>query len=173
MTTHNLSPPWFSTIVAIGFAGVTTGTAGMYSQPAFVVGVIGAVLVIAGVRRLSRSLINRASAMLAVAPLVAGFEYAPPVVVLVSLTTAVLAWDTGNMAVSIATQLGRHSSTIRIEGVHLAGSLGTGIALVGIGTLLFESASGVYPVSALVFLIIAAVMLLVVAHHGAALTNTS
>ena len=91
--------------------------------------------------------------------IIAGIQSAPVVPVLISVTFSVLAWDVGGSAISIGKQLGRDADTRRIEAVHMTASGAVGMVTAGVGYGLYQTGAGEQSVAALVFLLIAAVLL--------------
>ena len=153
------SPARFSSAVAGGMAIVAVGATGRYSLFAVALGAVGAGLLVVGLARSSRPAISRGVAVVFLATLAAGIEGAPPGVLLVGVTATVLAWDAGTTAVSVGEQLGRDADTVRIEAFHVGASAAVGAVVVATGYLLFSSVAGGAPVSALVLLVVAAVLL--------------
>jgi hypothetical protein len=91
--------------------------------------------------------------------ILAGAQSAPVVPVLIGVTFAVLAWDVGGTAISLGQQLGRDADTVRPEAVHMTGSIAVGVVTAGVGFGLYQTGTSEQPVAALVFLVIAAVLL--------------
>ncbi|WP_449289598.1 DUF7519 family protein [Natronobacterium lacisalsi] len=80
---------------------------------------------------------------------------------LVGAVATVLAWDRAQAAIDLGEQLGREARTLRLEAVGLASSLVVGLASATVGYAIYVVGSGGQPVSALVLLLLAAVLLTV------------
>jgi hypothetical protein len=91
--------------------------------------------------------------------LFAGVQGAGPETLLFGLLTAVLAWDVGEHAIGVGEQLGREADTRRVELVHAGASTFVGVVAAGIGYGAYLGATGGQPVTALVFLLLGAVIL--------------
>ncbi|MFB6140628.1 MAG: hypothetical protein ABEJ26_09370 [Halosimplex sp.] len=138
---------------------VALGASGFYSWPALAVGTLGAILLAVGLVRGADAAVSLGAFGLFGAGLVAGVRGAPVVPVLVSVAFAVLAWDTGGNAISIGKQLGREADTTRVEAVHVAASGVVGAVTAGLGYGIYRAGTGEQPVAALVFSLVAAVLL--------------
>ena len=79
--------------------------------------------------------------------------------VLVAVATTVLAWDIGEHAVNVGEQLGREADTRNGEVAHAAASTVIGAGAAALGYLLYVSVSGSKPLTALVLLLFAAIVL--------------
>jgi len=73
---------------------------------------------------------------------------------------AVLAWDLANNAIELGEQLGRETDTSRAELVHAGATLGVGLVTAGTSYVIYRSATGGQPVTAVFFLLLAAVALI-------------
>lgn len=166
MTPIDRSPSRPSSVVAFGLAVVAATTSGLYSWVALVLGGCGVALVLAGIARGSRSTISAGSATLFVGAVTAGTQGAPAGPILVSVTATVLAWDAGTAALEVGAQLGREAPTARVELTHLAGSAGVGVFTAGFGYLVYATATGGQPLSTLVVLVVATVVLLPTAYRA-------
>lgn len=149
-----------------GGLAVTTGVlaavpAATVAPMSLVAGIIGLVLVAAGVGldRGRQRLVTLGAAVLFSAVLAAGATGAPVEVLLLGGTASILAWDFGQNAISVGEQLGRESRTTRAEVVHAAGSTIVAALTAGVGYAIFRIASGGQPIVALVFLLIAVIVL--------------
>jgi hypothetical protein len=91
--------------------------------------------------------------------LFAGVQGAGPETLLFGLLTAVLAWDVGEHGIGVGEQLGREADTTRLELVHAGASTFVGVVAAGVGYGAYLGATGGQPVTALVFLLLGAVML--------------
>lgn len=146
---------WGSVLAAF----VALGTSGFYSWPALAVGSVGLLLLAVGIVRGANSAVTLGAFGLFVGGIIAGVQSAPVVPILISVTFSVLAWDVGASAISIGNQLGRDADTRRIEAVHMTASGVVGVVTAGVGYGLYQTGTGEQPVAALVFLLIAAVLL--------------
>ncbi len=135
------------------------GTSGFYSWPALLVGASGFALLAIGLLRGSNANVTGGAFGLFVAAILAGAGAGPVGPVLISVITAVLAWDYGGTAIGLGNQLGTEANTARLEAVHMGGSALVGTVTAGVGYGLYWTGSGGQPVTALVFLVLAAVFL--------------
>jgi len=112
----------------------------------------GTVLLAAGLLAASQRTVSVAGVLLVVGVLYAGYVGGAPEPLLFGALTGVLAWDAASNAIAIGNQLGRETSTARVETVHTAASLAVGALSVVIGYLVFAVAAGSQPLSALLLL---------------------
>ena len=159
MTRVNRAPARLSTWAATGLALLAFGTSGFYSWFALPVAVLGLLVLVLGVSRGTPSSVSTGAFGLFLGSVVAGVDGAPTISVLVGVTCVVLAWDAGRNAISVGNHLGSEASTRRVEVVHLAGSFAVGAVTIGLGYGLFLAGPGAQSISALVLLVIAAVLL--------------
>lgn len=132
---------------------------GYYSWHALVVATLGAVLVAIGLLLGSHRAVTVGSFGLVAAALFAGVQGAPVLPVLGSVVLAVIAWDVGGYAITIGDQLGREADTHRVEAVHAAATAGVGGLAATAGYAIYLVGTGNQPVAALLFLVLAAVLL--------------
>lgn len=160
MTAIDRSPTRLSGTVSCVLAVVAALASGGYSWTALGIGVVGAAILAVGVRTGSRSGTTLGCAALFVGAVIAGVQGGPVGAILLSVVATVLAWDTANMGIDLGEQLGRDAETTRLEAVHVAASTGVGVLTVGVGYLVYANAAGGYPLSALLLLVVATVLLL-------------
>lgn len=146
-------------------AGSVVGTAtallsGLYSWMALGVASIGLLFVFVGFVRRRRWWVTLGCGALFVGAVLAGLAGAPPEVVLVSVVGAVVAWDVGTTAISLGGQLGRAAPTTRLELVRITVSVGVGGLVSSSGYAVYAVAGGGRPISTMLFLILAVVLLL-------------
>lgn len=153
------SPARLGRGVSIGAALVALLASGLHSWPALAAGTLGLLLLVAGLVRGSDAAVTVGAFGLFAGAIVAGARGAPALPVLVSVTSAVLAWDAGGSAISVGDQLGRDADTRRLEAVHLTASALVGAMTAGVGYGLYRAGAGGRPVAALVLLVVAAVLL--------------
>ncbi|MFC7116403.1 hypothetical protein ACFQH2_17635 [Natronoarchaeum sp. GCM10025703] len=153
-------PARLSSLLSGSAAVVAFGVSAFYSWPALVVGAVGLVLVVVGLVRGLYNAVTLGAFGLFVGAILAGMQTAAVSPVLISVTAAVLAWDIGTNAISIGSQLGRDANTRRIEVVHVVASTGVGVVTSSVGYGLYVTGIGNQPITALFFLLIAAVLLL-------------
>lgn len=155
------TPARLSSLISGSTALVALVSSGFYSWAALVVGTVGLLAVIVGLVRGTNTAVTGGAFGLFIGAVVAGAQGAPVVPILVSVTATVLAWDIGGNAISIGAQLGRDAETMRLEAVHITGSAVVGIATAGFGYGLYRTGPGEQPITALVCLLVAAVLLVV------------
>ena len=153
-------PARFSGALAVGAAIIAVVAAGRYSVAGGAAGLTGLVALAAGLR-----VGRRVGVSVGAVGLVAGVVYGGvlggrPLVLLVGVAAAAIAWDAGGTAVDVGAQLGREADTVRVELVHAAGSLAVGAATIGVGYAVYLTASGGQPMAALLLLLVAVVLLL-------------
>lgn len=146
-----------SAAVAAGLIAV--GVSGPYSWLALGAGAAGLLLLGGGLVRGAGASVTTGAAVLGAGALLAGLEGAPAPAVLVGVATSVLAWDAAGTAITLGDQLGRRAPTRRLEAVHLVGSLLVAGLATGVGYGLYRALTGGQPVAALVFSLVAAVLL--------------
>lgn len=144
--------------LAAGLVAVLAG--GLYSWLALALGAVGFLTLAAGLVRGTDRPVTLGAVGLAGGALAAGVEGAPAPAVLVSVVAAIVAWDVAGNAIGIGRQLGREAGTRKAEAVHAAASAAVGLATAGAGYGLYRAGTGEQPVAALVFLLVAAVLLL-------------
>lgn len=127
---------------------------------------VGAVPAIAGLAVLGvglvrgrRRAVTAGGALLFAGVVVAGAVGGSPEPLLLGTIGAVMAWDVGENGVSIGLQLGRAANTHRAELVHATASLLVGAVTAGVGYGVYLGAASGQPLTALVFLLLGAVVL--------------
>ena len=153
------SPAPVSAALALVAAAVGAVMATAAVPLAGAAGVLGLVLVAAGVVRGRVTAVILGSVGLLVGALLAGMGSAGITPVLGIVLTAALAWDLGEQAINVGEQMGRESPTARGELVHAGLSLAVGLAAAGIAATIYVAAAGGLPTVALVVLVVAAVLL--------------
>lgn len=127
--------------------------------PAALVGILGVVVVTAGVRNASRTLVTVGTVVLFGAVLVAGAADAPVPFVLVGAGATVVAWDAGTNAIAVGNQLGSVAETRRLEAVHALATAGVAAVVGGVGYGAFRLTSGGQSTAAVALLLLAALLL--------------
>jgi hypothetical protein len=153
------SPARLSSALAITAAAVAAGTSAVAGTLALAGGAPGFLLVALGVLRGSRRAVTLGSAALLVASLVGGLASPAPYLLLPGVMATVLAWDLGEQAINVGEQLGREAETAQLEATHAAGSTVVAVGAAALGYGVFLVSSGGQPMTALVFLLLAAVVL--------------
>lgn len=160
MTGISREPARRSRRIAVAAGLLALASAGSYSWPALGIGAVGLTALGLGLIRGRHGRVTLGALGLFLGAIAAGATGAPVEAVLVAVTSAVIAWDVGGSAISVGSQLGREADTARLEAVHVAGSVGVGFAVAGVGYGLFRVAAGGQPVTALLFFLLSAVLLL-------------
>jgi len=158
MNTVDRSPTRFGRLLAVTAAAVAVLIAGGYSLSAFALGTVGAIVLVVGVVRGSHPVVSLGGTVLFAGVLAAGTVGAPAVVLLVATVATVLAWDVAGNAVTLGEQLGTAPSTTRVEAVHAGTTALVGVVVAAVGLVLFETVTTGAPVTALVFLLLSAVL---------------
>ncbi len=152
-------PRLLSASVAVLAGLVTVGAAGFYSWNAIALGAVGVFLLAAGLATARNGIVTGGAAALVVSAFLAGLAGAPPVPLLLAAIAAILAGDLGNTAIGLGAQLGTDARTYRLEATHMGASGFVGVLTGGLGYGLFQVGAGGQPIVALVFLVVAAVLL--------------
>lgn len=160
MNSIDRDPAQHSSLVAGFGAVVAFGLSAFYSWLALAIGAVGLALVLVGLFRGLYTAVTVGAFGLFVGAVLAGVETTAVGPVLISVTAAVLAWDIGTNAISVGEQLGRAADTRRLEAVHIAASTGVGVVTCSIAYGLYVTGTSDQPLTALFFLLIAAVLLL-------------
>jgi len=153
-------PTRLSSVLALGAAALTTA-ASAYSPFAFVPCLLGGLVLVAGLAGGDQRAVTTAGGLLVVGVVLGGVVGAPVAPTLVGVTGALLAVDLGSTAVAVGDQLGRRAPTARLELVHATGSVLVGAGLVAGGLVVHETAAGSQPVTGVLGLVVAAVVLFV------------
>ncbi|GAB3023777.1 DUF7519 family protein [Natronobiforma cellulositropha] len=106
----------------------------------------------------SHSALAFAAGTLFVAVLLAGLVGASPPRVLLGVGAAVVAWDAGSNGLTVGAQLGADATTRSVELVHVAGTVCVALVVAVASFLVFDAVGTLAP-TALVLLIVAAVIL--------------
>lgn len=152
-------PSRFGIAVAVGFALLAIAVTAIVAPTGAAVSGIGLVVLLAGLVLASRRLVTNGGAFLLLGVLYAGYTGAAPLLVLVGALMGVLAWDAGSNAISVGEQLGKESSTMRAEVVHVTASFLVGTLAVAVGYAVYVAAAGGQPVAAVLLLVVGAVAL--------------
>ncbi|KZN23914.1 hypothetical protein A4G99_13875 [Haladaptatus sp. R4] len=154
------TPPLFSTVVALLAAfGVLLVTA--VSVYTLIASVSGVVFLVVGLVRGSSEILTVGSAVLFGAVVVAGLLGIAPLFLLIAAFLTVISWDVGQNGLTITDEVGREVSTLRIEGIHLVSHVVVLTVGATIGYVAFRSATGGYPVFALIALLVGVIALLI------------
>lgn len=145
--------------LAVGLLAVLT--AGPYSGLALGLAGLGFVVLAAGLLVDSRPLVAVGPAGIFAGAVAAGAESAPVSLALVAILGAVLAYDFAATAIDLGAQLGRAADTRRLELVHIGTSSLAGIAVAVVSYLVYVLGTGGQPISAVVGLLLAVVVLFV------------
>ncbi|WP_137283733.1 DUF7519 family protein [Halorussus salinisoli] len=153
------SPARLSSALAVTAAALAAGTSALTATLTLTVGAAGFLVVTFGVVRGSRRAVTLGAVALLVGALVGGLLSGAPYLLLPGVIATVLAWDFGEQAINVGEQLGRGADTTQLEATHAAGSTVVAVGAGGLGYGIFLASSGGQPVTALVFLLLAAVVL--------------
>lgn len=153
------SPALLSSSLSITAAGIGAGTSALTATLGVVGGGAGFLVVVAGVLLGSRRAITIGSLTLLLAALAGGLVSGAPYLLLPGVIATVLAWDLGEQAINVGEQLGREAPTTQLEVTHAAASTVVAVGAGGLGYGIYLFASGGQPVTALVLLLLAAVVL--------------
>ena len=153
-------PTRASSWLGIGAGVVAVASAGLYSVLGGALGLLGLAVVAGGLHTGSRRLVSIGTAGTFAGVISAGVGGAPAAVLLVGVAASVVGWDAAGTAIDLGAQLGREADTVRLEAVHAAGSTVAGTAAAGVGYAVYLTAAGGQPMTALLLLLAAGVLLL-------------
>lgn len=152
------SPTVLSGALAL-LAAVFAATANADVPVAFLTCVLGVLVLGAGLLTGRQFAVTAGAGLLVLGSLVGGTQDAPVLVTLVGVATGLLAFDLGSTAVTLGEQLGREADTTQVELVHAVASTLVGGVLVGAGFGIHEAASNGQPLSGVLGLVIAVLVL--------------
>ncbi|WP_135826469.1 DUF7519 family protein [Halorussus ruber] len=153
------SPARLSSALAISAAALAAGTSALSATVALAGSLGGLALFAVGVVVGSRRGLTLGAGVLLLSALVGGLLSGAAYLLLPGVIATVLAWDFGEQAVNVGEQLGRGADTTQLEVTHAAGSTVVGVGAGALGYGVYLVSSGGQPVTALVFLLLAAVVL--------------
>ncbi|WP_458206630.1 DUF7519 family protein [Haladaptatus sp. NG-SE-30] len=153
------SPTRVSQLLAIIAGSVALATSALVGGTGMLAGLLGLLFVALGVVRGSRRVVTIGSFTLLLGVLAGGLVAAPPELLLPGAMATVLAWDFGEQAINVGEQLGREAATQTLELTHAAASTVVAVSAGGVGYGLYLLGAGGQPMTALVFLLIAALAL--------------
>lgn len=156
----NYTPTRLSQLLAVGsslLALILLAT----SVPAILFAASGTVSLIGGIRIGKQQAVLLGATALSVAILLASVSGAQPIPLLIATVANVLAWDSGERAITLGEQLGGKASTQEIEVMHSATTGGVLTAAALGSYIVFRITTGAQPALALVTLLIAALLLIV------------
>ena len=149
-----------NTVASITAAVVTLVVTGSGSPAGGLFGLIGLALLALGLHRGVRLAVDLGGGVIFIGVVLGGLQGLSPEASVIGAVGALLAWDLANSAVELGEQLGRETSTDRLEAVHIVTSLAVGLlsATVGYGVFVFSGAG--QPLGVIVLLILAVVFLI-------------
>lgn len=153
------SPAVVSTTLAVGAGVVSLLGSALGSLAGVPPAAVGLLVLGVGLVRGSRRILTAGAGLLFVGVLLAGASGAGPEPLVVGTLGAVLAWDVGENGIGVGAQLGREADTRRVELVHAASSLAVGAVTAALGYGVYLAAASGQPLTALVFLLFGAVLL--------------
>ncbi len=153
------SPARLSAGIAVAAAAVTLVAVGTADATGLVVATIGAALVGVGALVGRRSAVTLGALALFAGVVAAGLGAGSPTPLLVGAVGTVVAWDAGRYGIGLGEQVGRAPATAAVELRHAGATLAVGVATAGVAAGIYAVAGGGQPLSALVFLLVAALAL--------------
>lgn len=151
--TPNRGAVWLTGIAALIAVGAVS-----VSLPAAAVGLAGTIGMVVGVSRGSRRVHTFGAMTLFGGVLLAGLGGAPPVIVVAGAAATVVAWDAGENAISLGTQLGSAADTSRAAVVHVGATATVAVVVAVVAVLSFRMARRGQPTLASLLLLVAAVL---------------
>lgn len=146
-------PPWTAVALTSGFAFVAVVPLAV-TPIALVAGLAGGTISVAGTVVGSRRVLGVGVLALLAGTLLAGSLGLPVSLLAVAALGALLVWDTGEQAISLARQLGRSGDVERPLFVHVAVALIGAVVVAVAVSLVYGAASGGQPVETLVLLLL-------------------
>ena len=153
------SPAVVSSGLAVVAAGVSVVGTAFGAPTGALGGAAGLVVLGLGLLVASRRAVTVGGGLLFAGVLFAGASGASAEPLLLGTVGAVVAWDVGDNAISVGQQLGRAARTRNAELVHAAASLAVGGVTAAVGYAVYLAAAAGQPLTALVFLLLGAVVL--------------
>ncbi|MDY6764793.1 MAG: hypothetical protein SV377_03770 [Halobacteria archaeon] len=155
------SPARMSSIFSIsaGLTASVTGSVGTSNILGFAISIVGVSILALGLMRGTRRFVTVGSFIILLGLIGGSVLSSPTELLILGIASTVIAWDLGENAISIGKQLGREADTKRAEYTHAAGSILVGAASAGIGYAIYTVATGGQPIGALVFLLLAGIIL--------------
>ncbi len=154
------SPTRVSSILAVVAAFLAVISSGLLSVLALLFGFIGLVGVAAGLFVMeSKRAVLISTGLIFVAVLMSGVQGNTPPFLIFSAIATILAFDLGQNAFSVGTQMSDTTRTQRGELVHAAASLIVGVVVAIFAYVIYLVGPGGRPASGLVFILLAAVLL--------------
>ncbi len=145
--------------MAVSAAGLATLALAFTTATAALGGLVGTLVLAAGLVQGSRRTLDAAGGIFFLALLFAGVGGGGTEALLLTAVASILAWDVAENALSVGEHLGRETSTIRLETVHAATTLVVLVVAAGIVYALWLGASGGQPLTAVVLLLVGAIAL--------------
>ena len=159
MTEFEPRPPTTAVLPAAVAAAVSVLAVAVGSTLGVAVAGAGAVGVVFGAHTATRRYVTVGAALAFAGVVVAAARGLPMSLALVAAVAALVAYDTGEHAVTLGIDVGRHAPTGQSVLVHATGSVAVGViaATLGYGAYVFGPTS--LPVTGLLALLLAAVLL--------------
>ncbi|KAB1197143.1 MULTISPECIES: hypothetical protein [Haloferax] len=145
--------------IALSAAGLATLALAFTTATAAVGGLVGTLVIAAGLTRGSRRTLDAAGGVFFLALLFAGLGGVGTEALLLAAVASILAWDVAENALSVGEHLGRETDTTRLEIVHAATTLVVLTVGAGVVYAIWAVASGGQPIAAVVLLLVGAIAL--------------
>lgn len=159
-------PPLPAGVAAVAGAVVATAAVATASIVAFGAAGLGAWVVIVGLVLGRARLVTAGTAVVFSGVLLAGILGAPPLPLLVGAIGTAVVYDAGHYALRLGTQLGRTGSTELVTLVHVGATVAVATGAGFAGYLVFELGAGNQPSSALIALLVAALLFVAALHSS-------
>ncbi|KAB1186597.1 MULTISPECIES: hypothetical protein [Haloferax] len=152
-------PTRTGTAMALSAGGLATLALAFSTTTAGFGGLVGTVVLAAGLARGSRRILDVAGGVFFLALIFGGVGGVGVEALLLGAVASILAWDVGENALSVGDHLGRETDTTRLEVVHAATTLLVLTVGVGVVYALWVVASGGQPIAAVVLLLVGVIAL--------------
>lgn len=159
MTKFTRAPRRTGSVIAITSGVLTVVLTGLFAWSSFMMGLIGILCLSAGVLTGRGRLVSFGAIGLFACVVITGALGAPSLAVLIGAVATVVAWDSGQNAISLGQQLGQKSPARTIELVHTGATALVGAVAISAGYGIFLVARGGESSSAFFFLLLAAVFI--------------
>lgn len=156
---RDTTPAQFTSVVAVVAAVAATALAGLYSWSALGFATGGLLLLAGGIRAPRRGAVTAGAAAIFVGVLLAGLNGTNELLLLLSGTATIVAWDSACTAIGVGEHLGADALTTRLELVKVTATVLVGVvAVVGsYGMYTLVTVEG--PVAAVLFFALAVVLI--------------
>ena len=160
MKAHAIFPTQIGRICVVTCTVIAILASGLFAWSALGFGIVGGICLLSSLRFNSVNGVTIGACSLVVAAMFAGYEGAPALAVLITSTIAIITWDIGRFSIRLERQLGVAATTVRLEAVHILGTLSIGFLTTAFAYGIFISVAGGITSTVLALFVIAAMFLI-------------